>query len=184
VRLVIEDARATKVKLNGAAVSKRSSLATFNRAPSGWYNAGRNLILIKSGITDVSRRKVITVALQPLPPVTSANLVCDNGWTTTGESIRAVGNTAALGNWDPEKGIKLNPSVYYEYIYNPPPNHNGPGPNTPKWTGLVSGLPAAATVEWKCVKKTNAGQWQLMPGENKKITLPGSGFAGTSVGTF
>jgi alpha-glucosidase (family GH31 glycosyl hydrolase) len=184
VRLVVEDAQAAVVKLNGKTLAKRISASDFNGKSIGWYNAGHNLILIKSGPIDVGARKTFSIALQSISPVTSANFVCDNGWTAPGENIYAVGNTTALGSWDPAKGVKLSPSLYYEYIYNPPPNHNGPGPNSPKWTGLLSGLPSNATVEWKCVKKTNSGQWQLMPGGNKTINLPRSGFAGTSVGAF
>ncbi len=184
VRLVVEDARASGAKLNGTTLLKRSTLAAFNSASSGWFNAGANLIYIKSGVTDTNRRKVFSVALQSVPPVTSANLVCDNGWTAPGESIYAVGNTSTLGNWNLASGVALSPSVYFEYIYNPPPNHNGPGPKSPKWTGMVTGLPPNAAVEWKCVKKTNSGQWQTTPGANNKIILPRSGFAGTSVGTF
>ena len=184
VRLVVEDAQANGVRLNGAALQKLMTMADFTKAKRGWYNAGRNLILIKSGQTDIGTRKTFTIALQPVTPVTSVNYVCDNGWTAPGESIYAVGNTPELGNWDPAKGVALSPSVYYEYIYNPPPNHNGPGPKTPKWTSLVSGSPSATTIEWKCAKKTISGQWQLMPGNNKSITTPKSGFAGTSVGAF
>ena len=80
--------------------------------------------------------------------------------------------------------MKLAPSIYYEYIYNPPPGDNLPGPKTPKWTGLARDLPANHSVEWKCAKKLSAGQWQWQPGGNNSITLPASGFAGTVVGTF
>lgn len=184
VRLVIEDAGATGVKLNGRALRKRTSAADFDRTASGWFNAGRNLVLVKSGVIPVSSKKTISVSLQAAPPAASANLVCDNGWTAPGDAIYAVGNIPALGAWEPEKGVLLNPSIYYEYIYNPPPDHNGPGPNTPKWTAMVVGLPSAATIEWKCVKKLRSGQWQFMQGPNKSLALPGSGYAGTSVGAF
>jgi alpha-glucosidase len=184
VRLVVEDAEGTGVSLNGKALPKRGSTAEFNKAVKGWLNAGHNLILVKTGVTPVGSRKVFTIALKPMPPAASVNFVCDNGWTAPGENIYAVGSNPLLGNWDPAKGVMLNPSIYYEYIYNPPPNHKGPGPNTPKWTGMVDGLPAGTTLEWKCVKKLRSGQWQFMPGNNKSIMLPKSGFAGTSVGKF
>lgn len=184
VRLVVDDACAAGVKLNAKTLTKRSSLAAFNKAASGWCNAGRNLVLVKSGKIAVSSKKIFTITLQSVPSVASVNLVCDNGWTAPGENIYAVGNIPVLGNWDPAKGVMLNPSVYYEYIYNPPPNHNGPGPNTPKWTGVVEGLPSNANLEWKCVKKLKSGQWQYMPGGNEVVPLPVSGFGGTSVGVF
>lgn len=184
VRLVVEDSSATGVKFNGKALKKLTSMTDFNNATKGWLNAGRNLVLVKTGPSPVERRKRITVFLQPISPTTSVNFVCDNGWTAPGENIYAVGNTPALGSWDPAKGVLLSPSIYYEYIYNPPPNHNGPGPNTPKWTGIVDGLPAGERLEWKCVKKLKSGHWRYMPGDNKSVNLPGSGFAGTSVGKF
>ncbi len=184
LRLVVDNARGTSVKLNGKALTMRNSAVELDRAASGWTNAGRNLILVKSGAMDVAGKKSFMISLQPVSPVASANLVCDNGWTAPGEEIFAVGNAPALGKWDPAKGVMLNPSVYYEYIYNPPPDHAGPGPRTPKWSGAVSELPAGTTLEWKCVKKLKGGQWEYMPGSNKSILLPKSGFAGTSMGTF
>ena len=184
VRLIVDNARATTVSFNGIALPQRQTAAAFNNYASGWYNAGRNVIFIKSGSKYVTLKKTFIITLQAVAPVTSVNFVCDNGWTTTGESISVVGNKPELGNWDPDKGIKLNPSVYYEYIYNPPLNHNGPGPSTPKWTGMAQGLPTDTTLEWKCAKKTSTGAWQLQPGSNDVIILPKSGFAGTSAGSF
>jgi alpha-glucosidase len=184
LRLIVDSARATDVSLNGTRLPLRRSAAVFNQYTSGWYSAGRNAIFIKSGSKDVVLKKTFTVTLQTTTPVTSVNFVCDNGWTTSGESISVVGNKPELGNWDPDMGIKLDPSVYYEYIYNPPLNHNGPGPLTPKWTGIVRSLPTDTTLEWKCAKKLSSGAWQLKSGSNNAITLPKSGFAGTSVGSF
>lgn len=184
VRLVVDDSRAVEVKLNGNTLSKRASETDLNNSSSGWYNAKRNLILIKSGVLDVTSKKTFNVKLQSVQPVTSVNLVCDNGWTSLGENVYVLGNKPELGNWDLNKAVRLSPSVYYEYIYNPPPDHNGPGPKTPKWSGLVQGLPSDTALEWKCAKKLNSGGWQFMPGNNKVITLPKSGFAGTSIGSF
>ena len=184
LRLVADNAKAMDIRLNGNVLPEFTSLKDYSAAASGWLNAGRNLILVKSGPVPVSEKKTFRIELQPLPPVTAANLVCDNGWTEPGENIYAVGNLPGLGEWDPARGVMLSPSIYYEYTYSPPPNHNGPGPKTPKWTGLADGLPTATTLEWKCVKKLKSGQWQYMPGRNSSIDLPESGFAGTSVGTF
>lgn len=184
VRLVVDDARAVEVKLNGNTLSKRASEADFNNTLSGWYNAKRNLILIKSGVVNVKKKKTFKIKLQPAAPTTAVNLVCDNGWTSLGENVYVVGNKPELGNWDMNKAVRLSPSVYYEYIYNPPPGHNGPGPKTPKWSGLIQGLPSDTTLEWKCAKKLNFGGWQFMQGNNKVVTLPKSGFAGTSIGSF
>ncbi|MDD1621998.1 MAG: DUF5110 domain-containing protein [Methylococcaceae bacterium] len=184
VRLIVRDARATAVKLNGVALPQLNSDASFATADSGWFNAERNLVLIKSGTSDVATPKTFNVALQSVARTATVNLVCDNGWTALGENIYAVGNLASMGSWNPEKAIKLQPSVYYEYIYNPPPNHNGPGPNSPKWTGVVQGLPTNSAIEWKCVKHLASGQWQWQPGGNNVISTPAAGYAGISAGAF
>ncbi len=184
VRMIVDGARAGGVSLNGTALPRRMSDAEFEGAASGWHNPGRNLIVAKSGPMSVADRKTFKITLQAVPPTTSVNFVCDNGWTAPGENVYVVGNVPALGNWNPEKGVKLFPSVHHEYIYNPPPGHAGPGPNTPKWTGLVQGLPSDTRLEWKCLKKTNSGEWQFMRGNNGTVTLPKSGFAGTSVRAF
>jgi alpha-glucosidase len=184
VRLVLDDARAIGITLNGVALPQQASAAAFAAASRGWYNAGRNLVLAKSGVRNAGARKTFKATLQPVARSTSVNLVCDNGWTAPGDAIYAVGNLAGLGNWDPEKGIKLFPSVYYEYIYNPPPGHNGPGPSTPKWSALVQGLPGNAAVEWKCVRKLASGQWQWQTGGNNTLATPASSFSGGSVGAF
>ena len=184
LRLVVEDAQATSVRLNGLPLPKRDSAARFDATEKGWYNAGSNFILVKSGSRKLSSKKVFTVKLKPIPPTTSVNFVCDNASPTLGEDVYVLGNAAALGNWDTGKAVKLNPSVYYEYIYHPPPNHRGPGPDRPKWTGLITGLPTNSSLEWKCIKKAPAGDWQWQPDPNNVMQLPPSGFAGTSAGSF
>lgn len=181
VRLVVMGAHATGVKLDGTPLPQQAD-AAFTHA--GWYNAGKNLLLIKSGPRDVASQKTFSVTLQAVTATATANLVCDNGWTVPGEAVYAVGNQAALGNWDLTKAVRLNPSIYFEYIYHPPPNHNGPGPSTPKWTGVLQGLPGQAFVQWKCVKKLASGQWLWQPGANNTLVTPASGFAGTSAGSF
>ena len=184
LRLVVEDARAAKVTLNGQMLPQFSSATAFDAAAKGWYNAGRNLILVKSGKRSVNTRKTFIATLEAVPRTTSVNFVCDKGWTAPGETVFAVGNLPELGNWNPDAGIKLSPSVYYAYIYNPPPGHAGPGPSTPKWSSIAQGLPGNFTIEWKCAKKLKSGQWEWQAGGNNSLTTPVSDFAGTSLGTF
>jgi alpha-glucosidase len=184
VRLIVKDARATRVSLNGTPLSRHPNETAFNSARSGWVNAGLNTILAKSGVRSVSAPKTFVFTLQPVAAATSVNFVCDNGWTSPGENVYVVGNTPQLGSWNPNSAVRLYPSVYHEYIYNPPPNHNGPGPTSPKWTRLIQGLPASTSLEWKCLKRLNFGQWHWQPGSNNTIALPASGFAGTSAGAF
>ncbi len=184
VRMVVRDAKGTAVTMNGQVLQRFDSKAAFEAAPSGWYNETRNVIVAKSGPQNVSTKKVFQFSIQAVSPGASVNFACGNGWTNPGEDVYVVGNTVALGNWDTSHAVKLSPSVYYEYIYSPPPLACGPGPSTPTWTGVVTTLPASGTLEWKCVKKLNSGEWQYQPGDNNRVALTGAGFAGTSTGRF
>lgn len=184
VKLISDNASAIGVRLNGISLKKYVSQSSFNAASKGWHNAGQNLILIKTGSLSVGTSKKLVITLQAEPASASLNLVCDDAWTAPGETVHAVGSEPALGAWDTTKAVALSPSVYYEYIYNPPPNHNGPGPSSPKWTGMVVGLQPGAVLEWKCAIKTLAGQWRYMPGSNRTVTLSKPGYNGTSIGSF
>ena len=82
--------------------------------------------------------------------------------------------------------MRLDPSIYWAYIADPPPGHDGPGPTAPVWTGVVDGLPAGTTFEWKCLRRREDGtgtpDWQ--PGANNSHTTTASGYGGLSVGSF
>ena len=184
VQLVVENASATGVQLNGTPLPEHPTLEAFNQSDRGWFNAGGNRIFGKSGVFPVTVAKAFRFKTQSQTPTASVHFVCDNGWTKPGEHIYVVGNHSQLGSWQPIKALPLSPNVYYEYIYNPPPGLRGPGPSTPKWTGLIQGLPTNTTLEWKCVKKLNSGEWQFEPGDNHRITTTPAGFSGTSVGSF
>lgn len=186
VRLVVRDRQATAVRLNGSTLTQHATQSAFDAASSGWYNAGDNLILAKSSSLSVSTTKTFEFDTQPVAAETSVNFVCDQGFTQFGESIYAVGNIPALGNWNPAQAVKLSPSIYYEYIYNPPANHNGPGPSAPIWTGVIKDLPASTSFQWKCIRKRDDGTgtvtWE--PGGNNVHTTAGSGYSGRTYGSF
>ena len=187
VELIADSKVATEVQMNGSLLPEHSSEAAFESASSGWYNAGNGHIIAKSDEMDVyGSQKVFSFELESAAPTTSVNFVCDRGFTEPGQSIYAVGSIPALGNWDPAQAIRLNPSIYYEYISNPPPGHNGPGPSAPVWTGIIEDLQPNTTFEWKCIRRPeNASEpveWQ--PGENTVHTTTASGYAGRSYGSF
>lgn len=189
VKLVVEDAEATAVSLNGVPLVRQTSESSFNAATSGWFNAGNNLILAKSEPTDVYNTiKAFSFSLHPVTPTTSVNFVCDKGFTKPGESIYVVGNIPVIGgvNWITDQAVKLDPSIYYEYIVSPPPGNNGPGPFAPVWTGTISGIPSNTTFEWKCIRKheDGAGEVEWQPGKNNTFTTTLSGYAGRSYGSF
>ena len=187
VELVVDSASATAVTLNGSSLTQHGSQAAFDAASSGWYNAGNNLILAKSGDTAVNTAKtfVFTLTNGPAPTVTpggptvtpnptstpggtvSMNFVCYNGTTQLGESVYVVGSIPELGNWDANSGIKLDPNNY------------------PTWDGVVGNLQPNTSFEWKCIKRWESGgsanQWQA--GANNSATTPNTG-QGNTTGDF
>ncbi|MEA5571957.1 TIM-barrel domain-containing protein [Calothrix sp. UHCC 0171] len=182
IQLIVENAKATTVTMNGTKLTQFNSQAEFEAAASGWYNAGENLILAKSGVQNTQQEKKFEFNLASIPVTTSINFVCDNAWTNAGESIHVVGNQPQLGNWDINKAQTLSANINYAYIHNPPPNHNGPGTKTPKWTGLISGLSTNTSIEWKCVKKLASGKWQWQTGDNNRIQSKNITYSGSSQG--
>ncbi len=184
LRLAVNASQASAVSLNGAALTQHTTQAAFNEASAGWFNTGDHLILAKSGPRAINTVKTFNFTLQPAPTSGSANFICNNGWTSPGEDIYVTGSTAQLGNWNPAQGIRLNPSVYYEYIYNPPPAHAGPGPSTPVWTRKITGLPTETDITWKCVKKLANGGWQWQSGSNNTLTTTARSYNGHTQGSF
>jgi alpha-glucosidase len=184
VRLVVEHAGTRAVRHNGAELPRVTSRQALDAEERGWLDAGGGVALAKAGTVPVGQEHRFEFTLEPTPPTASVHFVCDRAWTTLGEEVYAVGNVPGLGAWDPARAVRLDPNVYFAYVYNPPPGHRGPGPETPKWTGLVRGLPPLTTVEWKCVKRAHSGLWQWEPGPNTVVTTGRSGFAGSSRGEF
>ena len=183
IRLVVDNARATRVSLNGSSLPQVDSSAAFEAASQGWFNAGHNLILAKSESMNVGTAKNFTFKLEPVAAQTSANLICDRGFTTFGQSIYAVGSIPALGEWDAAKAVKLDPNVYYQYISD---GRSNPGPDAPIWTGVLSDLPPNTSFEWKCIRRSESDPsnvtWQ--PGDNNVYTTGDSGYSGRSYGSL
>lgn len=83
---------------------------------------------------------------------------CLKAETRPGENLYVVGNTANLGNWDPNRAIKMVPAAY------------------PDWHQQIAGFKANQDVQWKCIKKTgNQVIWQA--GANNQIRTNASGAA-------
>ncbi len=171
VELVVEDGQADKdkgVTLNGGKLTQLASREAFDAADSGWFNAGNNLILAKSGSLTVADSKTFGVALVPPPPF--AKFVCKNGDTVLGQSVYVVGDVDVLGNGNPAKAVKLDP--------------NGP---YPIWTGVIKNLPPSKTIQWKCLKRSETGDTshgELQPEPSNVLKTPEKGDAGTTTGDF
>ena len=95
----------------------------------------------------------------PTPTGCSEVLVTFNGRVTTqwGQTVKLVGNQAALGNWNPNNGVLLSSSAYTS--------------SDPLWSITVA-LPAGASVQYKFVKVESDGtvRWESDP--NRSFTVP------------
>jgi hypothetical protein len=78
--------------------------------------------------------------------------------------VYVVGSIDRLGNWNPAKAVKLDPTNY------------------PRWTGTVANLPANTKVDWKCMKRPETADnpvvWE--PDPNNVVNTPMSGTATTN----
>ena len=77
----------------------------------------------------------------------------------TGQQVYVTGNHAALGNWNPDLAVPLDPATY------------------PVWTNRVN-LPASTTVQYKYLRKNDDGTipWEnLAGGGNRSFTTPAAG---------
>jgi alpha-glucosidase len=87
IKLVTDDT-VTKVTLNGSELKEFSNMDDFNRASSGWINAGNNTVIAKSGDMSVSDAKNFVIALVPPTPCISKYSAISvpgegNGWNPT-----------------------------------------------------------------------------------------------------
>jgi len=168
VELVVDNAQGAAVALNGNPLPQQTDRATFDAADSGWFNAGPNLVLAKSGNLDVAADKTFVFTLKA-PDVPTVKFLCQHGETTPGQSVYVVGSIPLLGNWNPAQAVKLNPDGPY-----------------PTWTAVFSNLPPKTSIEWKCIKRPENApspvDWE--PGANNVLVTPAAGDAGTTVGDF
>jgi Starch binding domain len=94
----------------------------------------------------------------------NVNFQCNNSYTDKGESVYVVGEIEALGRWQVEGAVKLDP----------PPGLTTSGPAT--WTGKIKLKVAtlAGAVKWKCIVRSEANpavviRWQPDPDNQLKL---------------
>lgn len=89
-------------------------------------------------------------------PITMTNVTfsINNATTSWGQNVYIVGNIPELGNWDPTAAI--GPAVC---------------PNYPTWNMEIS-LPAGEEIEFKAIKKDEAGNVEWESGSNHSYTVP------------
>jgi alpha-glucosidase len=173
IELVVNGRVGTGVELNGSALQRLSS-SEFEDGKSGWYNAGNHVIRARTPVRAVGDAKELVFRLSaPLPPQSSAQFLCGNAQTAADEAVYVLGNLPQLGNWDPARALSLQRLPY--------------GDPAPVWSSTVVDLPPQTQVEWKCIKRKQAGgpvlQWEH-EGPNNLIRTPASGTAGNARGRF
>ncbi|MFL1466827.1 carbohydrate-binding module family 20 domain-containing protein [Marinobacter sp. HN1S83] len=93
---------------------------------------------------------------------------CANGSTDWGQSVYVTGNNSELGNWSPADALKLDSDSY------------------PTWNGVFT-MPANASIEWKCIKRSETdpdSQLVWQPGANNLLQTGDSGSAASTSGSF
>jgi alpha-glucosidase len=163
---IIRDRKlADQVELNGVVMAQ---CAGDRPALPCYRHAAANRLVIQAGSRPVRQDLQVQVTYRDgEPPRAWVQLVCENGETTPGTSVYAVGSSTKLGAWNTDRAVRLTPAAY------------------PLWTAIVGDLDPGDPVEWKCVKKMEASgqviQWES--GSNNIFTA-GSGFSGTHTGSF
>ncbi|MCK5883302.1 MAG: hypothetical protein KAG61_06410 [Bacteriovoracaceae bacterium] len=157
IQLITDGRYPRNVSVNGKTIQKYFSKDAFARASSGWYFSPDNVIHAKSEKSSTLDRKHFSFDLYyELKDTTDIYFSCHNGWTSMGETIAIVGDVKKL-NAGRRKSISLEPSIYYEYIWNPSPYGHTPGPHSPIWTKLVRNVQAGQKVKWSCAKIDSEG---------------------------
>ncbi len=157
IELITDGRFPGRVLLNGNELTQYSNKEAFDHASSGWYYADSNKIHAKSEKLSTRTEKNFYFDLsRELEESTDLYFSCKNGWTNMGERIAIVGDTKKL-NGGREEIIPMEPSIYYEYIWNPSPYGEKPGPASPIWTKLIKNVPAGIKISWSCAKVDESG---------------------------
>jgi alpha-glucosidase len=163
VELVVDAAHAAGVRDDAGDLPRCATLADLEATSRCFVDAGKNLIVARIPARPVSQGAKLVFALEPVARTSSVHFVCADGTTQPGESIFVVGSDPKLGAWDPQKGV---PMVAVRY---------------PRWSTVVADLPANASIDWKCVKRSDAAvAWASA---QQTVATGNGGYAGTSFGS-
>lgn len=99
--------------------------------------------------------KTTSVCSTPTSVDVTFNVIATTAW---GESVKLVGSTGALGNWDTSKAVALSPGKYTDS------NH--------LWYATVR-LPAGASFEYKYIRAGSSGSvhWESDPNRPYKVPV-------------
>jgi len=95
----------------------------------------------------------------------AVNFVCNNGSTTPGQSVYAIGSISELGSWDAANAVKLDVTGY------------------PTWSKTIQ-LPQGQSVNWKCLKRNENNPNQGLEWESGSNTSFSTSNDQTTSGSF
>lgn len=171
VELIVENATASWVSVNGALLPRRDYADALMWTADGWVDGGYNLVIAKSPLTSIQTEHVFKFELVEEAPQTSLFFLVPDGHTTINQYVYIVGSIPQLGSWNPDLAIRLSTS--------------GDLGLYPQWMGVIDNLPANTVIEWKAIIKQPGGQVeQWEPGANNIVTTPASGYGGLCLGEF
>ncbi len=157
IRVVLKEKKPSKVLFGGVEIPFKD-LNSFDSTPKAWTIKNKEVFIKLGAQSSMNKKQIDLVWGETLSPTTNAYFVCKNGWTQMGENIVLLGETEKLG-LAKSSIVKLEPSVYYDYIWNPPTfGGSFPGPKTPTWTKLFKGIPANQKINWSCAKTNGQGK--------------------------
>ncbi|MBT8226077.1 MAG: alpha amylase C-terminal domain-containing protein [Dactylosporangium sp.] len=132
---------------------------TYTVDASGQFTAtvgADDAVALYAGATAPSPTASTSTSASPSTSVRAGASFAVTATTEWGENIYVVGDTSALGTWDPASALPLSPGSY------------------PVWT-LDVAMAAGTTFEYKYLRKDGSGNVTWETGSNRTATVPSSG---------
>jgi len=146
--------------------SSTSAIGTYSTAPTGTWPSSQTPTTGVGSTTSTSTGTTTTTSTSSTTTstscatATSVAVTFDELVTTTyGETIKIVGDVAALGNWDTSSAVALSASSYTS--------------SNPLWDGTISFAPGTV-IQYKYINVASSGTvtWEADP--NHTYTVPAS----------
>ncbi|KAI0381488.1 carbohydrate-binding module family 20 protein [Hypomontagnella monticulosa] len=131
---------------------------SYSTATIASFPASQTAITTGAPTNTFTRPTVTATSAAPCNTATSVRVTFNELKTTVyGQTVKIVGNVAALGNWDTSKAVALSASSYTA--------------SNPLWSGTVT-LPAGQSIQYKYIVVNTDGSisWEADP--NRAYTVP------------
>lgn len=137
--------------------SATSRAGTYSSATATSFPASQTPITTTVPTTTITR-PTVTATTTACTTATAVAVTFNEVKTTTyGQTVKVVGNIAALGSWDTSKAVALSASSYTS--------------SNPLWKGTIT-LPAGQAIQYKYIVVNTDGSitWEADP--NRSYTVP------------